>query len=424
MGGLPGKALSMMTKLISGIKRFFKHPLFLTFYLPSLLVSTGLGLRNTILPLYAGELSDAYGLVGLVVAGVGLGTLIADVPVGQFIQRMDKRIAMIAGLAVEAVATLSLVWVRSVWLALGLQILGGVSISVFVIARHAYITSAVSVEKRGRAISLFGGVLRVGLFIGPIIGGQIAALFGLRLPFVAYALLSLAAIVVLVLAKGQFIGADKDPTGEIESGRISLASTLKSRAWVFSMASLGHILAMVTRAGQSLILPLWGADVLLLSPDQIGWAVSLSAAVSMSLFYPVGLIMDRIGRKAAIVPSFVLMGVGLAVLPMVQTYPTFLLVAALLGLGHGLGSGAMMTLGSDLSPESGRTAFLGAWRWIGDVGVSGGPIIVGFVADALALPNAVLVIALSGLVAGGVFGFLVPETLKKRRRLRTIKNDR
>jgi MFS family permease len=320
---------------------------------------------------------------------------------------------------VEAVTTLGLVWVRSVWLALALQILGGISISVFVIARHAYITNAVSLEKRGRAISLFGGVLRVGLFIGPIVGGQIAVAFGLRLPFVAYALLSLAAIVVLALAKDQFIKKGPDSADVIENGRTSLTAALKGRMWVFSMASLGHILAMVTRAGQSLILPLWGADVLSLSPDQIGWAVSLSAAVSMTLFYPVGQIMDRIGRKATIVPSFVLMGVGLAILPMVHSFPMFLLVAALLGLGHGMGSGAMMTLGSDLSPERGRSAFLGAWRWIGDVGMSGGPIIVGFVADALALPNAVLVIALSGLIAGGVFSFLVPETLKKKRKLRT-----
>lgn len=80
-----------------------------------------------------------------------------------------------------------------------------------------------------------------------------------------------------------------------------------------------------------------------------------------------------------------------------------------------------MTLGSDPSPESGRSAFLGARRWIGDLGVSGGPMIVVFVADALALPNAVLVIALSGLAAGGVFGFLVPETLQKKRRLPTGK---
>jgi MFS family permease len=136
----------------------------------------------------------------------------------------------------------------------------------------------------------------------------------------------------------------------------------------------------------------------------------------MTLFYPVGLMMDRMGRKKAIVPSFVLMGVGLAILPLTQGFPAFLLVAALIGLGHGLGSGTMMTLGADLSPEKNRSAFLGAWRWITDAGSSSGPLIVGAVANALLLPGAAIAIALSGLLAGGVFGFLVPETLGRRKK--------
>jgi hypothetical protein len=92
------------------------------------------------------------------------------------------------------------------------------------------------------------------------------------------------------------------------------------------------------------------------------------------------------------------------------------LVAALIGLGHGLGSGTMMTLGADLSPEKDRSAFLGAWRWITDAGSSSGPLIVGAVANVFLLPGAAIAIALSGLLAGGVFGFLVPETLGRRQK--------
>ena len=263
------------------------------------------------------------------------------------------------------------------------------------------------------AISLFGGFLRVGLFLGPIIGGQIAAAFGLRLPFVVYFIFILAAILVLFFAKKKFIAID--PEIETEgNGATSFRQALKGRFWVFIFAGLGYFLAMTIRTGQSLMLPLWGADVLKLSPDQIGWAVGLSAGVSMTLFYPVGLIMDRIGRKAAVVPSFLLLGLGLALLPLAKSFGAFMLVAALIGFGHGMGSGAMMTVGSDLSPEQGRSAFLGAWRLIGDTGNSGGPLIVGFVADVLTLPSASLVIALSGFLAGAVFIFLVPETLKKK----------
>jgi len=403
----------MIKKLFFSFKNFIKHPLFLSFYLPSFLSAVAWGLRMPVLPLFAAELTDAYGLVGLVIAGAGLGTLAADLPVGKLISQMDKRRGMIFGLGIETVSTLALVWVNSVWLALGLRIIGGMGLAIYGIARHAYITGAVRIEMRGRAISLFGGIIRIGLFIGPAVGGVLAEHFGLRLPFLVYGLICLSAMVVMYFARDSFAARDTQPDlGQDQP--VGLRSALVGRFGVFAAASFAHILAQITRAGQSLILPLWGADMLDLHADQIGFAVSLSSAVSMTLFYPVGLIMDRLGRKLAIVPSFVIMGLGLALLPMTTGYSGLLLLGALIGLGHGLGSGAMMVLGSDLSPKKGRSAYLSAWRWIGDAGNTGGPLLVGFVAEAIALPSAALVIAAAGFLAGGVFGFLVPETLRKK----------
>jgi len=406
----------MIAKLKQIIERFVKHALFLSFYLPSLLFAIAWGVRMPVLPLYASELSEGYGLVGFVVAAAGLGTLFADLPIGRQISGINTRKAMIFGVGIDALSTLLLVWVDSIWIVIFLRLISGVGHAVFSIARHTYITNAVRVTARGQAISLFGGMLRVGLFIGPAIGGILAARFGLRLPFAAFALICLIAILVMVLAKNHFTMLEKLPQ-IVGDEPAKLRSILKGRSRIFISASFAHFLAQITRAGESLLLPLWGADILMLPPDQIGWVVSLTSAVSMTLFYPVGLIMDRLGRKFAIIPSFVVMGVGLALLPLTRGFGGLLLVAALIGLGHGLGSGTMMVLGSDLSPEKGRSAYLGAWRWIGDAGNSGGPLIVGFVAQALALPLASLSIAFAGLLAGGVFAFLVPETLKKERRL-------
>jgi MFS family permease len=350
--------------------------------------------------------------VGLVVAGAGLGTLFSDLPAGTVIQRMNKRWAMILGIALDALSTLALFSVDAIWLAIFLRFLGGVGHAAYSIARHIYVTKAVRVDLRGRAISLFGGVMRIGLFIGPALGGMLASRFGLRLPFIVYALVCLVVIGVIMMTKDGF---ETHPSTSVPAISVisGLRKAMDGRLWVFTAVSFGHVLAEITRAGQSLILPLWGADVLLLSPFQIGWVVSMTSAVSMTLFYPVGLIMDKLGRKFAIVPSFLVMGIGLAVLPLTAGFWDLMLVSGLIGLGHGLGSGTMMTLGSDLSPEEGRSAYLGAWRLVGDAGNSGGPLILGWVADALALPMASLVIAGAGLLAGGVFTFLAPETLIK-----------
>lgn len=380
--------------------------------MPSFLWAVALGIRTTILPLYVGELSDNYSLIGLVVAGASLGTLLTDLPAGFFIQRLNKRVGMILGLAVDAICVLGLVWVRNIWWVLALQLVSGVATSIYIISRHTYITTAARKDIRGRAISLFGGVIRVGSLVGPIIGGQIATYYGLQLPFAAYAIVSALAVLVLSLSKDKFQEeAAVAETDEKEKG--GLREAFRGRYRVLIFASLGNFLAYIIRIGQGLILPLWGTDILELTPGQIGWAVSLLAGVSMTLFYPVGMIMDHIGRKLAIVPGYVLMGLGLALLPVTQGYTAYLLIAALVGVGHGLGSGTMMTLGSDLSPARGRSAFIGAWHWISDAGASVGPLVVGATASLFLLPGAAIAIALSGLLAGGVFGFLVPETLRK-----------
>jgi MFS family permease len=161
------------------------------------------------------------------------------------------------------------------------------------------------------------------------------------------------------------------------------------------------------------LIPLYGSDVLGLDVSQIGWISTFASAVDMLLFYPVGMIMDRWGRKYAIVPSFLVQGVGLALIPLTGGIVGLGAVAGMIGFGNGLGSGTMMTLGADLAPEDARGEFLGMWRLIGDLGFMLGPSVAGAVAGTLALPAAALVMGGSGLVASMIFLFLVPETVKK-----------
>ena len=170
----------------------------------------------------------------------------------------------------------------------------------------------------------------------------------------------------------------------------------------------------MVRTGRDVIIPLYGADMLGLDVGQIGWISSLASAVDMLLFYPVGMVMDRFGRKFAIVPSFFVQGIGLALIPLTTGFTGLAVVAGLIGFGNGLGSGTMMTLGADLAPIQSRGEFLGMWRLIGDIGHSTGPLLAGSVAAALTLPLASLVMGGSGIVATLIFAFLVPETVKKR----------
>jgi MFS family permease len=122
--------------------------------------------------------------------------------------------------------------------------------------------------------------------------------------------------------------------------------------------------------------------------------------------------MDRLGRKFASVPSFLVMAIGMAIVPFTTSYVGMLVATCIIGFGNGIGSGTMMTLGADLAPREATGEFLGVWRLIGDVGSTGGPLVVGGLADTAALLTASTATGLmvSSLTLSGV-GVLAAATL-------------
>ena len=198
---------------------------------------------------------------------------------------------------------------------------------------------------------------------------------------------------------------------------LHIRSVLTSHSRVLASAGTAQIFGQMIRAGRTIIIPLFAAEVLGLAVDQIGLIVSISVAVDFSLFMVAGWLMDRVGRKFAIVPCFGIQALGMALVPFAASYNGLLFAAVLIGIGNGLGAGTMMTLGADLSPARSRGEFLGVWRLIGDMGHTGAPLIVGVVADILVLSSAIWVIAGSGLAAASIFLLFVPETLKRKQPL-------
>jgi MFS family permease len=131
------------------------------------------------------------------------------------------------------------------------------------------------------------------------------------------------------------------------------------------------------------------------------------------MFYPVGHIMDRLGRKWAGIPSLLALSLALLVLPAAHELFGFIVVAILMGIGNGLAPGIVMTLGADFAPEGRRGEFLGVWRFISDAGSAGGPLAVSFIVGIASLAFASTVVAVLGLTGALVMWRLVPETLQR-----------
>jgi MFS-type transporter involved in bile tolerance (Atg22 family) len=104
------------------------------------------------------------------------------------------------------------------------------------------------------------------------------------------------------------------------------------------------------------------------------------------------------------------MAIGIALIPLTSSYAELLIAACIIGLGNGIGSGSMMTLGADLAPRGATGEFLGIWRLIGDAGGFLGPIAVGVIAASTSLSGSAYLLSAIGFSATLTLAFLVKET--------------
>lgn len=398
-------------------------PLLLPIYLPTLLVALDNAMIATVLPLYARSLDFSYGLVGVILAGEAIGMLVTDLPAGALLRRIDRKYVMIGGALLVALSSGLLVFARAAWLLLLLRVLAGMAAGLFNVSRHAYLVEAATVTGRGRAISIFGGVNRVGTFVGPLLAGVVAARAGLTAPFLLCVVFGvLAAAVVVLFAQQQAVldapafdaPAFDAPATANQPARHRLVDVAYENRHLLATAGVAQLCGQGIRMGRKVVIPLI-ASSLGLNVQAIGMILSVSAFVDMSLFYPAGWLMDTFGRKYAIVPCFLIQSIGMLLVPLATGFWGLLAATCLIGFGNGLGSGTMMTLGADLAPKHALGEFLGVWRLIGDGGGLISPLLIGAIADAFTLGAGTVVIALVGLAGTSLFAFGVPETNKQAR---------
>ncbi len=391
---------------MSSAEPFRVRSLALPVYLPTFLFAVGQGAAIPILPLLALDMGLSVPMAGLLVALRSVGTLLFDIPAGMLVSRVGERKAMIIGAGLLALVAVGIGTRPPLALLIVFVMLMGAAWSIWVLARLAYATEVAPIHHRGRVMSIMGGSTRIGHFVGPLLGGLAVGFFGLASAFFVQAVVALGASVVLYLV--QSVGGS-----EGSSERTSLkvvGRVLSDHRRIFATAGLATIALQIIRASKDAMIPLWGNHIGL-TAGQIALIFGLTYAVDMTLFYPVGVVMDRFGRKWAGVPCLVVVSVGLILIPFTRDFAALLLAGLVIGFGNGLGAGINMTLGSDFSPQRRRAEFLGAWRLVTDVGAVGGPLLIAAITSAASLAAASFFAAAVGVAGAGILGLLVPETL-------------
>ncbi|MBM04297.1 MAG: hypothetical protein CL766_05880 [Chloroflexi bacterium] len=387
-----------------------KSSLFWTIYLPSFLLTFSISLLIPILPSFIKELGVGVGLVGLGISAVLIGNMFFDIPVGLLISKQGKKRSMLFGTLLMIFFPLLIITNDNFSIFFILRFFVGGAIALWSISRMSYVAHLVPVNNRGRVLATLGGVHRIGMFFGPVIGGIAGARLGFNSVFVLQSIICFFTlfIIIFIVKEDSDLETDIDTQNEV---KLSFLNLLKSQRRILFIAGFAAIALNFVRKSKEIVIPLWGT-YLNLGVDEIGLIIGAAAAVDLIMFAPAGIVMDKWGRKWMSVPSCIFFAFGFALLPLSNDVITFTFVSLLTGFANGLGSGSLMTLGADLAPKLNTGEFLGIWRLMGDMGAASGPIVVGQVA-IISLSLSSILVALLSLGGAFLFIFGVPETLKK-----------
>jgi MFS family permease len=387
-------------------------------FAPSLLFGLGEGAILPVIPLRARDLGGSVAEAALVVTLIGVGSLVSNIPASMLTMHRGERWAIVAAAVWCALAIALCAWTSHLAVfALGCFMVG-TSQAVFGLARQSYLTEAVPPEFRARAMSMLGGSMRVGLFIGPFIAAVAIHQYGLLGAFAVGVVALLVAAVVAARIPDLVVPADEHAAHAARTANAppSLRGILRDHRRLFVTLGIGVLLVSAVRATRQVVIPLW-ADHLLLAPSLAALIYGVAGGVEMLVFYPAGKVMDVKGRRWVAVPSMVVMALPLLLMPLTTGAASLLLAACVIGFGNGIGSGMVMTLGADHSPRIGRAHFLGVWRLMADIGASCGPALLSAVAATLSLGAGVAVTGVIALAAAAQLAYWIPRAEAAKRPL-------
>src|SRR5699024_391891 len=192
-------------------------------YAPSLIYAIGLGVIMPAIAAASTRFGASLAVAASPVTLIGIGSFVANAPAAQLACRAGERTTMLVSASVATLGV-TLAWARVAgWLPLAEPadfvgymvgiLLIGMAAAGFNLARQSYLAVAIPLTHRARAMSMLGGMQRVGAFFGPFLGAAVQSFMGIQGAFaVGAACMGVAVIVTCFIDELDDPGATAQTT--------------------------------------------------------------------------------------------------------------------------------------------------------------------------------------------------------------------
>lgn len=361
-------------------------------------MAMGIGFIIPLLPVFSEQLGAGGLWIGLIF-GINPATRTLFMPIfGRMADTRGKKIFLVTGLSGYTVVALSMAAATQAWQLFALRALHGALAAMVMPVARAYVGVLTPEGREGRIMGLFNLSFFLGFALGPMAGGLLADVAGLRVPFLAMGSLSALSLAIVSLLVPEQVG---DGTGGT-AARPPFFQTLRQPV-ILGLFS-GRAFNAMGRGVTVSLLPLFASGFLALSQSQIGILISVQALFASSLQPLTGWLADRYNRKHMAALGFILSPLALLLLPQAQSFQHLLFLGLLVGLSPGI----FVPSSTAIAVVEGRTQGMGATMGVIEmamsIGMATGAVAGGAVAQVLGLVPAFYVAA--GFTMPGLLLFL------------------
>ena len=357
----------------------------------TVMVMAGQGVISPVLPIYADSFGVSTAMIGATVTAFGLARLVTNVPAGIFADRRGRRTLLIGGPLITAIGMAGSGLSGGIWMLLAFRFVAGLGSGLYMTGAQIYLLDIAEPDQRGRFIATNQGALLVGVGFGPALGGLLADAYSLSTPFYVVAVGALLTGLYGYVRLPETLDAEARASAAeraLDQPKISRFALLKSSDFLaVGFVSIG---VFSIRAGvRQTLVPLQLNQVFGVEVAELGVLFTALGVIGMVLIWPAGWAADRFGPKMLIVPTALMISVGIGVVSVADSLTVFIIGLTISAIGSSVTGPAPAAYVANLVEEDQRGAAMGMYRTFGDIGVVGSPVLSGWLADGVGIPFAI-----------------------------------
>jgi MFS family permease len=251
---------------------------------------------------------------------------------------------------------------------------------LFRVGSNAMVADLVEPEGRANAYALLRMSNNLGIAVGPMIGGFVAAVsysWTFLIGAAAYAIFAL----LLLLAVRETLPQAESASGEA-SGNGGYGPLLRDRP--FLAFCLVSTLAVMPASIMMVLLPVYGKEQYGVVESQYGFIMAANAAMVVFFQYPVTQVTQRYPHLPMLAVGALLYGLGVGSVALGQGFVAFLISMIVMTLGELVLVPTGTALAANLSPPDMRGRYMGVYGLSWSLGFGIGPVIGGLLNDNIA----------------------------------------